>query len=90
MRSIISSVYAFAKADTYIHLFSNLQSDTIVIKEELVKAEDYIVRVYTSSGQLVKMTQGIIERGLLETTLSTSAWSKGVYLINFERKHEPH
>ena len=84
IENVSLSVNAFAKADTTIDLFSNPQSDTITIKGALVKAETYTISVYTSSGELVKTTNGIVQGGSLQTTLNTSAWSKGVYLIKIQ------
>ncbi len=84
IENVSLSVNAFAKADTAIDLFSNPQSDTITIKGTLVKAETFTIWVYTSSGKLVKTTNGIIQGGSLQTTLNTSAWSKGIYLVKIQ------
>ena len=84
IQNVSLSVNAFAKADTTIHLFSNPQSDTITIKGTLVKAETYTIYVYAASGQLIKTTKGIVQGGLLQTTLNASGWSKGVYLVKIQ------
>ncbi|MFC4633604.1 T9SS type A sorting domain-containing protein [Dokdonia ponticola] len=84
IENVSLNVDAFAKADPTIHLFSNPQSDTISIKGKLVNAETYTIDVYTSSGQLIKKTEGTIQGGLFDTTLNVSSWSKGVYLVKIQ------
>ncbi|WP_299680299.1 T9SS type A sorting domain-containing protein [uncultured Dokdonia sp.] len=81
IENVSLSVNAFAKADTSIQLFPNMQNDSITIKGTLINAQNYELNVYNTSGQLIETVVGVIQEGELLTTLMTSTWGKGVYLI---------
>jgi sugar lactone lactonase YvrE len=67
-----------------LKLFSNPQNDSITIQGELINAQKYTVSVYDTSGQLIQTTEGAIQNGNLRSTLSTSTWSKGVYVVKIK------
>ena len=67
-----------------LKLFSNTQNDTLTIQGSLIHTEKYKVNVYDTSGHLVNTTEGTIENGNLLVTLSTSAWSNGIYVVKIK------
>ncbi|MEP0265995.1 T9SS type A sorting domain-containing protein [Dokdonia sp.] len=67
-----------------VKLFSNPQNDSITIQATLINAQKYTVSVYDTAGQLVKTAEGSIQNGNLQSILSTSTWSKGVYVVKIK------
>ncbi|GGG13634.1 hypothetical protein GCM10011344_12900 [Dokdonia pacifica] len=84
IQDVSLNVDAFAKADTTIQLFSNSQNDSITIKGTFVPAQKYSIKVYGTSGQLVKTEEGITQEETLEVQLDTGTWSKGAYFVKIQ------
>lgn len=84
IENVSLTVDDFAETNISIKLFSNLQNNSITIQGTLINTKKYAVSVYDTSGQLVQTKKGEIQNGNLRSILSTSTWSKGVYVVKIK------
>ena len=67
-----------------LQLISNPQNDTMTVQGNFIQAQNYTVRIYDISGQLVETVKGTIQNGNLQSTIGTGAWSNGIYVVKIQ------